>query len=90
MTRNASILEWQSYDYIGRSDIQIYNFSIGGRENVTSVSNPNIYAIQVSSSMEDGVTVIVSPAVHHSIREVSNIISDLPDVWTGTTGNNLL
>ena len=51
--RDASILEWESYDYIGRSDIQIYSFSTGGRDNVSSISNPTVYALRVNSSEED-------------------------------------
>ena len=59
VTRNTTLLEWRSNDYIGEGshDIQI---SSAGDSNVTSLSNRGTYAIQVSVSVENGVTVIVS------------------------------
>ena len=60
VTWNTSILEWHSNEYINRYgvDIQIYN--VGSRNNVSSRTIPTTYATRVSSSVEDGVTVIVS------------------------------
>ena len=60
VTRNSSILEWQSDEHIGTDgdDIQIY--SVGSRVNVTSVTIPTTYATRVSVTVENGVTVIVS------------------------------
>ena len=57
VAKNGTILVWQS-EYIGRNDIQIY--IVGPRDNVTSISNPNIYATRVSVTVENGLTVIVS------------------------------
>lgn len=60
IARNATILEWQSDEYIGRGgdNIQIYN--VGDRVNVTSFINENTYATRDSVTVENGVTVIVS------------------------------
>ena len=60
MTKNSSILEWQSDEHIGTDgdDIQIY--SIGSRVNVTSVTIPTTYATRVSVTVENGITMIVS------------------------------
>ena len=60
VTRNSTILEWQSNEYIGTDgdDIQIY--SVGDRDNVTSVTIPTTYAIRDSVAVENGITVIVS------------------------------
>ena len=60
VTRNSSILEWQSNEHIGTDgdDIQIY--SIGSRVNVTSVTIPTTYATRDSVTVENGITMIVS------------------------------
>ena len=60
VTRGSTLLEWRSNEHIGINgdDIQIY--SVGSRDNVTSVTIPTTYATRVSVSVEDGVTVIVS------------------------------
>ena len=63
VTRNSTILEWQSDEHIGTDgdDIQIY--SIGNRENVTSVTIPMAYAIRVNVTEINGITVIVSQLI---------------------------
>ena len=64
MTRNSTILEWQSDEHIGTDgdDIQIY--SVGSRDNVTSVTIPSTYATRVNVTMENpGITVIVSQLI---------------------------
>ena len=61
MTRNSTILEWQSNEHIGTDgdDIQIY--SVGSRVNVTSVTIPTTYATRVSVIMKNpGIAMIVS------------------------------
>ena len=60
VTKNSSILEWQSDEHVGTDgdDIQIY--SVGDRDNVTSVTIPTTYATRVSVTVENGITVIVS------------------------------
>ena len=60
IARNATILEWQSDEYIGREgdNIQIYN--VGDRDNVTSFINDNTYATRDNVTMENGAIVIVS------------------------------
>ena len=60
VVRNSTILEWQSNEHIGTDgdDIQIY--SVGPRNNVTSVTIPTTYATRVSVTMENGITEIVS------------------------------
>ena len=60
VTRNSTILEWQSNEHIGTDgdDIQIY--SVGSRNNVTSVTIPTTYATRVSVTTENGITMIVS------------------------------
>ena len=60
VTRNSTILEWRSNEHVGTDgdDIQIY--SVGNRDNVTSVTIPTTYATRFSVTMENGVTVIVS------------------------------
>ena len=61
VTRNTTILEWESNDYIGEGGHDIQIFSAGDNKlNVTSLSNPDTYATRVSVIVEDGVTVIVS------------------------------
>ena len=63
VTRNSTILEWQSDEHVGTDgdDIQIY--SVGSRVNVTSVTIPTTYAIRDSVSMENGITEIVSQLI---------------------------
>ena len=64
VTRNSTILEWQSDEHIGTNgdDIQIY--SVGSRVNVTSVTIPTTYATRVNVTMENpGITVIVSQLI---------------------------
>ena len=64
VTRNSTILEWQSDEHIGTDgdDIQIY--SVGNRINVTSVTIPTTYATRVNVTMENpGITVIVSQLI---------------------------
>ena len=58
--RDSTLLEWRSNEHIGINgdDIQIY--SVGSRDNVTSVTIPTTYATRVSVTVEDGITVIVS------------------------------
>ena len=60
VTRNSSILEWQSNEHIGidGDDIQLY--SVGNRDNVTSVTIPTTYATRLSVTEENGITEIVS------------------------------
>ena len=60
VTRGSTLLEWRSNEHIGINgdDIQIY--SVGSRDNVTSVTIPTTYATRVSVTVEDGITVIVS------------------------------
>ena len=60
VTKNSSILEWQSDEHIGTDgdDIQIY--SVGSRDNVTSVTIPTTYATRVNVTVENGITVIES------------------------------
>ena len=63
VTRNSTILEWRSNEHVGidGDDIQIY--SVGSRDNVTSVTIPSTYASRISVTMENGVTVIVSQLI---------------------------
>ena len=60
VTKNSSILEWQSDEHIGTDgdDIQIY--SVGSRDNVTSVTIQTTYATRVSVTVENGITVMES------------------------------
>ena len=61
VTRGATILEWRSNEHIGTNGDNIQIYSVGSRTlNVTSVTIPTTYATRVSSSEENGVTVIVS------------------------------
>ena len=60
VTTNTTLLEWQSDEYIGTGgggDLQIFS---GGRDNVTSITNPNTYATLNSVTMENGIIVIES------------------------------
>ena len=60
VTRDTDILIWQS-EYIGANGLDIIQiYGTGDRVNVTSTSIETTYATRVSSSEEDGVTVIVS------------------------------
>ena len=60
VTRNTTILVWESTDYIGEGGNDIQIISAGDSNMTTSLSNPDTYATRVSVSVEDGVTVIVS------------------------------
>ena len=60
VTRNTTLLEWQSTDYVGTGGNDIQISSVGDRDNVTSLTNPNTYATRDSVAEENGVTVIVS------------------------------
>ena len=62
-TRNSTILEWQSNEYIGTDGDNIQIYSVGSRDNVTSFSNPNTYAIRVSVIVENGITEIESQLI---------------------------
>ena len=60
VTRNSTLLEWESTDYIGEGGNVIQISSYGDNNVTRSLSNPDTYATRVSVSVEDGVTVIVS------------------------------
>ena len=60
MTRSSTILEWQSNEYIGTDGDHIQIYSVGNRDNVTSVTIPTTYATRVSVTEENGITEIVS------------------------------
>ena len=60
VARNSTILEWQSNEHIGTDGDNILILSVGSRDNVTSATIPTTYATQVSVTIENGITVIVS------------------------------
>ena len=60
VARNSTILEWQSNEHIGMDGDNIQIYSVGPRDNVTSVTILTTYATRVSVTMENGITVIVS------------------------------
>ena len=59
-TKNSSILEWQSNEYIGSGGDIIPVYSVGSRDFITSGGNPTTYARRISVMIENGVTIIVS------------------------------
>ena len=79
MTRNSSILEWQSDEHIGTDEDDIQTYSVGSGDNVTSITIPITY-IRHTSQCDGGEPKNNSDSVssaHHSVKPLSNFIGDL-------------
>ena len=78
-TRGSGILEWRSVEYTGNISLQILSLS-HAPNSVVSRSNPDTVATRVSTTSENGVSVITS--------ELLIIASTLYPNSTITCGNN--
>jgi uncharacterized protein YggE len=67
--------EWRSYDYIGRSDQQIYTISVSGEGKVTAVPDIAQISLGVETQKSD-----VATAQKENTTKVNDLIASLKDM----------